>query len=222
MLRYLLLTLIFNVSLVSASFAENTIDLFSGTISTGSTSVYAENCEGFICFWESTTRNVSFENDSYPGIRATFWSEQKPYAGGAIELSSYSLSDNQSIDIDIVSLSFQGLLRGNFFASDKIPNGRLQPYIGLGLFFISADVSVNFAPDISSTFDVNGDDKTVGFLYGVRFQVTEKISVFIERRDLNFNANFGTDDSDFVFFQMANVSMKLDSTINLVGLSWKF
>lgn len=221
MLRNLLFILIFNISLVSASFAERNIDLITGTISTGNTEVYAENRACIFCGVQSATRNVSFEDDSYPGIRATFWSEENPYLGGAVELSFYVLSDKQSIDIDITSFSLQGLLREGFITSSEFPHGRLQPYIGAGFFFIFADANVNFTPDISSTFGVSGKDYAVGILYGVRFQFTENLSMFIELRDISFNANFDEDDESFNL-SPDMVRMKLDSKLNLVGLSWKF
>lgn len=222
MFRYLLFTLIINISLVSVSLAERTFDIMSGTIKTSDSEVYAENVEGFI--WvsvDSTTRNVSFEDDSYPAIRATFWSEETPSMGGAVELGFYSLSDKQSIDVDITSLSLQGLLRGNLMSSNTFPNGRLQPYVGMGLFFIMADVNINFQPEISSSFDVRGEDTAVGFMYGVRFQFTESVSMFLELRDISFNANF-SEDNEWLNFSPDKVNMKLDSRFHLLGLSWKF
>ena len=87
----------------------------------------------------------------------------------------------QSADIDITAVTMNALYRFRLLADREHPNGRVQPYLGIGAGAFIAHLSTKTSP-----FDVNKDiDDTstrAGFqaLAGLRWLVTRHLSVFAE------------------------------------------
>ena len=217
MFRHMVMVVVSLLSMVSTSYAERSLDIVSGNVSTASTDVYVER-RYVLGSPDKETRNVNFGDTSYLGARYTWWGEQQPHLGIAGEVSYYSVEDGQSVDLDILTLSFQGLVRGRLYTSEMFPNGRLQPYLGAGVFYATADVSIDFRPEIPSVVDGLSEDMTIGFMLGAKFQITERIGLFIERRDIDF----GLSDEGESFLSNESVRVKLDSTYSLLGISWNF
>jgi opacity protein-like surface antigen len=121
------------------------------------------------------------------------------------------------IDISVVAVSLDLMLRWPVFVSPEFPRGRLQPYLAVGpaVFFTEAEDSGNFAPANQSETDT-----TVGFKFGagVAWHLLRNLAVFGEYRFTYFSPEWNFSDN--------GASGKLEADIStfyfLVGLSLRF
>ncbi|MDH5371033.1 MAG: hypothetical protein OEW99_13480 [Gammaproteobacteria bacterium] len=199
--------------------AEMIGEIILGNVNTSDASVSASyTC--FFCATESATRNISFEQSGYAGARYIYWSERQPWIGGGFEIGTFSADEGSTIDINVISLSVQGFMRKSLFISDAYPYGRLQPYMGLGVFMFSGSANVDFTPDISTQLDVDGHGTGAGIMAGMRWLFTERTALLLEARSSKVSMNF--DNEDFWSFNNESVNAKLSSVYYLLGLSVKF
>ena len=199
--------------------AEIMGDILLGNVETSDTSVSASyTC--FFCATNTATRAVSFEQSGFAGVRYVHWSERQPWLGGGFEISAFSANDGSTVDIEVLSFSAQGFMRKSSFISDAYPYGRLQPYIGLGLFIFTGSANVDFTPDISTQLNVDGEGMGLGMMAGMRWLFTEKVALLLEARSTRVSMNF---DNDFYGVSLGeSVDAKLSSAYYLLGVSMKF
>lgn len=135
---------------VSRASGEPFLDLYGGIADTESTRVTAtdRNCTTVfpflldVCSPETkATRNVGFETSATYGVRGGYWFEPVPWVGLAGDLS-YFEAEAPAARFRVVPLSLLVMLRLPLLATEEIPKGRLQPYVGLGpsIFFHEATV----------------------------------------------------------------------------------
>jgi hypothetical protein len=121
------------------------------------------------------------------------------------------------IDISVVAVSLDLMLRWALMPSQAFPRGRLQPYFAIGpaVFFTEAKDSGNFAPGGQTDHDT-----TVGFKIGtgVTYMLTRNFGVFGEWRFTWFSPEWHFTDN--------GASGKLETDITtfhfLVGATLRF
>jgi len=92
----------------------------------------------------------------------------------------------QRADADVIGTALNLLYRVPLLSSDELPNGRVQPYAGVGLAVLIAELSTRTSP-----FEVNKEvsdtdvQPALQLLAGVRTFVTRNIALFAEYRFLH-------------------------------------
>ncbi len=121
------------------------------------------------------------------------------------------------IDVDVISVSFDVLLRLPLMKSPDAPWGRLQPYITGGLPFFYTTVT----PRTTAQFrNQDGDsDYTVGYKAGagIAFQVAPSLMLFAEYRYTHTEVSVDLRDS--ALLKQTPMHFDLNTHYALVGLS---
>ena len=215
MLRILVVILLGSL-LINVSHAEINMDIIGGSVRTAAADVTVEDSGWF--YYDTTTRSVSFKDSQFAAFRTTWWNELNPSLGLAGEVSLHSVNDpDNTVDISMLTLAGEGLYRYRAFISDRYPYGRFQPYVGIGLFMVSARADVDFSPDVSPV-SASGEKLATGILAGVRWLVAEKFALFFETR----NVNIKVDAEDSYIFTNETVNTRLKSRFALFGISWEY
>jgi opacity protein-like surface antigen len=121
---------------------------------------------------------TEYEDSVSGGVRVGYWFDALPWLGLAADVSYFGPNDDTpgGPKYDVIPVSPLLLARVPIATSEEFPNGRVQPFIGVGpgIFISLAD------------FDTAGDDDTVDVgpdvHAGVNVQVTRLVSVFAEYR----------------------------------------
>jgi Outer membrane protein beta-barrel domain len=121
------------------------------------------------------------------------------------------------IDVDVITVSLDVLLRLPLLKSDKAPWGAIQPYITAGLPFSQTTVT----PRTTAQFrNQDGDsDYTVGYKVGggIAFQVAPALMVFAEYRYMHSEVSVDLHDS--ATLKQTPVHFNLDTHFAVLGLS---
>jgi len=172
------------------------------------------------------SRAVSYDSSNIFGIRGGIWFESYPYLGVALDASYFEADSDQGVNIKLVPFSALLLLRYPMAVNDVFPNGRLQPYLGVGLTYAFADVSVDFQPDYPVEIDTLGSGFGPDFHAGMHWMFTSRFGVFVEFRYLNLNMDI--DDSDGTFFaisgsqELQDVNADVAAQAFLGGLTFRY
>ncbi len=118
-----------------------------------------------------------------------------------------------AMDVEVVTLTPEVLARDPLLVDKEFPQGRLQPYIGLGpaIFITSANDSGAFGPRGGSAAAFG-----VGFIgrTGVAWHVTENVQLFTEYRFVHASPEFK--------FTRGPVELTINSHHFNVGVSYVF
>ena len=121
--------------------------------------------------------STEYEDSLTGGGRAGYWFDSLPWLGLAADVSYFAPDDDTGgPEYDVIPLSPLLMLRVPISTSQEFPNGRVQPFLGVGpgIFIAIAD------------FGSGGDDETVevgaDLHAGLNFQVTPLISLLAEYR----------------------------------------
>lgn len=121
------------------------------------------------------------------------------------------------IDISVLALSLDLMLRWPVLPSPQFPNGRLHPYFAIGpaVFFTEAEDSANFIPGNQSD-----SDTAVGFKMttGVAWSLTRNLAVFGEWRFTYFSPEWRFSDGG----APGTVETDISTFHTLVGVSFRF
>lgn len=121
------------------------------------------------------------------------------------------------IDVDVIAVSLDMLLRLPLLKSEAAPWGALQPYVTAGVPFSQTTVT----PRTTAQFrNQQGDaDYTVGYKFGggIAFQVAPSLMVFAEYRFTH--SEVSVDLRDSASLKQTPVHFNLDSHTAVVGLS---
>ncbi len=135
--------------------AEGFIDLYAGVASTQDADVSVEEFSPFLAPAE-VSRTVDFDTSVTFGVRVGYYRPGVPGLGIAFDVSSFQ-AENNDVDIALVPFSLLLMLRWPLFTSDELPQGRLQPYVGIGGGIFMADVEVDFGPTVGKASDSTAD-----------------------------------------------------------------
>jgi opacity protein-like surface antigen len=92
----------------------------------------------------------------------------------------------QRADIDVVGAGLNLLYRVPVAVSDAAPRGRVQPYVGVGLAVLIAELSTRTTPfDVNKKISDTDVQPAIQALAGVRVFVTRNLAVFLEYKYLH-------------------------------------
>jgi hypothetical protein len=169
-------------------FAEGVIEVYAGPSFTDNARVTAGKDPS-----RPASGNVSFGTDLTYGIRGGYWFAKVPwlFIGGDLA-SQHATGDHASFDITPLSLLL--LFRLPLFVSDAIPQGRVQPYVGIG-------PSVSFytyaTTDIGSGVNNSGVTRGVLLPAGFKVQLSRHLALFGEYRFTYHDINI--ESTSFLF-----------------------
>jgi opacity protein-like surface antigen len=118
----------------------------------------------FTAFNEQQRQNVIGRSSPSFGVRVGRWLDdlQIPFVGVAFDVSYF----RPAADVQTVPLSLLLMARYGFLKDDEVPDGRLQPYVGIGPgFFISNLNGIIGSQSGDSTSRDIGLDTRVGLAY---------------------------------------------------------
>jgi opacity protein-like surface antigen len=183
-----------------------------------------------------TLQDVEFDRSLEFGGRGGYWFGALPFLGLGLDvfhfnpdLSSQTVDTVRlgvtapqqlfDLDLSVVGLSFDVMLRWPLLKSPEFPHGRLQPYVTVGptLFIVEGEDTSNFAPPANQS----DTDTTVGVKVGggVTFLITKNVGVFTEYRYTHFKAEL---DFDRIGFGSVKAEPVFDTHHVVVGASFRF
>jgi hypothetical protein len=101
-------------------------------------------------------------------------------------------SDGHGLNNDVLSATPLLLMRIRLLKSGNVPDGQLQPYLGIGPGIFLTSQKANFRRDIDSKIDTGHMAMGVDLRAGMRWQLSSKLGVFGEYRMTHYK----TDTSD--------------------------
>lgn len=226
-MRYKCLAMVFVLIVVLApcrASAEVFMDFFFGTSDTQGSDVTASH-QVITIFGpqapSSAMRHVDFDSSPLFGIRGGFWFE--PYRIGlALELSQFQ-ADAQNVDIDIMPFSFLLMYRWPVFINDAFPNGRVRPYVGIGLASFIADISVDFRPDVNGVVDGLAEQEiALDLRAGIAWSLSEKLSIYGEVRYFKANLTLNGQSIPILSQTVEHATATINTQQLLGGFSYNF
>ncbi|HET9489113.1 MAG TPA: outer membrane beta-barrel protein [Methylomirabilota bacterium] len=206
--------------------AEPFLDLYGGAAQTESARVTAgqRDCDvGFffaVCGPETeATRNADFDLSATFGVRGGYWIDPVPWLGVAGDLSTFE-ADAADVRFRIVPFSVLVMFRLPLLATDEIPRGRLQPYVGVGPSIAYYDTTVDFRPELARKLRFDSVELGLDVRAGLAWQFHPRVGVFTEYR-FTYLPIDTDEDSDFGPIE-ERVDTKLNTHHILMGVSIRF
>lgn len=205
------------------SFAEGFIDLYAGPSFTDNATVTINSNAA------STSKKVGFERDVTYGARGGYWFKKQRWLGVGGDFSSMH-AKGATARFDLAPLTPMVMFRLPLLSSENIPQGMLQPYIGIGpsislYTYASAD---NGPP----TNKINSWGINAGFQVpaGVALQLSKHIALFGEYRYAYYRVNVLQDTTTYLFNAAIgnsdNIAKKVTASLSmhnvLFGVSFRF
>jgi opacity protein-like surface antigen len=199
---------------------EPFVDLYGGYATTDGDDVEAEITNvpffGFVT-QESGTRQVSYDPSFVVGARLGAFYD---FVGFALD-TSYFRARDENVRNDVVTVSALLMFRLKLLASDNMPNGRFQPYAGIGPAAFLLFQDIDFRPDISEKIDVLSAGVGFDARAGLRWFFNANAGLFAEYRIAR--ANFRHEDkSGFLSTTETKVTGSLTTQHILGGLTFTF
>jgi outer membrane immunogenic protein len=121
------------------------------------------------------------------------------------------------IDVSVIALGLDVMLRWSLLPSYDFPDGRLHPYLSVGpaIFFTEAEDSTNFFPGAQSD-----SDTSLGFKMGagVTYLITRNVGIFGEWRFTYFSPEWKFNDLG----ESGRLETDIDTFYMLVGVAFRF
>jgi opacity protein-like surface antigen len=162
---------------------------------------------------EEYSRKVDFTSSSVLGGRWGFWLETDPLYGFAVDVSYQSIK-GENVKIDLLPISCMFFFRYPWLPTEKYPYGRIQPYGGIGLSLLSANMTVDFTPDVSNVVSGGGEGIGVDLRAGLKWMITEKVGVFTEVRHLQGKLDIEDEADIFPPFIWSDTTEEASTSIN--------
>ncbi|NIO20884.1 MAG: outer membrane beta-barrel protein [Candidatus Aenigmarchaeota archaeon] len=208
--------------------SEFFFNVYFGTASTQSDDVHVtiQQQSFFGSSTSETTKKVEFSSSSAFGLGFGYWFKKYSWFGLAADLG-YLQADGENVDINVIPLSGLLMFRYPLFKSNEFPNGKLQPYLGMGFTLITADMSVDFRPDVSEKVDGTAEGSGPIFKAGLAWQFLKKLGVFGEFRYFRSDLDIKDDgDSLLLIFTLSQTLQTAETNINAYqfvgGLTYRF
>lgn len=168
----------------SSASAEGFVDLYAGWSTTRDSQVTLAATPSFGQS-VSTSEHADYGRSTVAGIRVGRWSAQYPWLGTALDLSSFGADgrdgQGQAVNADVIVLSWLLMARTSLLPSEEFPNGRLQPYLGIGPGLFHTKLSVDFSP----VFKQRISDSSLDFGWDIRTGIAwqfRSVALFSEYR----------------------------------------
>jgi opacity protein-like surface antigen len=142
---------------------------------------------------------VEFDTEGMGGGRVGYWIEGLRWLGVAADVSYFApAGQGTTIEtrLEVIPISPLVMFRLPLLENPEFPNGRLQPYLGIGPGFFMTSVKVD-APGVGEQstdwqFEVGVDARA-----GVAFMFTPVVGTFLEGRYTAFSTDPGGRSTDF-------------------------
>lgn len=157
--------------------AEPFLDLYVGAARTGETEVTIQE----FLTPATASRTVDFDSSVTFGGRIGYWFEGLPWVGVALDVSSFK-AEGQNVDIAVFPVSILVMLRWALLATAAIPQGRVQPYVGIGPGVFISDVDVDFRPAVAEEVSDWSLDLGLDVRAGLAWQFHKRVAIFAEYR----------------------------------------
>jgi len=170
------------------------------------------------------SKNVSYDTANVFGMRGGYWFEGVPWLALAFDLS-YFEANSPGVDIRLLPMTGLLMLRHGLAVDGRYPRGRLQPYVGVGLSYAFADISVDFSPELPESADGYGSATGPVLCAGLDWQLTPNVGVFAEYRYQQLDVDIDDSNDSFLVFgsQVINdVNADIKTTGILAGLSFRY
>jgi opacity protein-like surface antigen len=209
------------VSLPLQAHAGIFLDIYGGAVFTGSSKIEVETS------YRTVKKDVNYDTYGEFGGRVGYWFNNKPGIGLALDASGFK-REGEGLKTEIVTLSPLLFLRMMTQVSSDFPNGRIQPYIGLGpaFFFSQFDTNTGHLSGDIPLLPVNLDEKysaqstDIGFdgRLGIKFKFAWNFAILGEYRftyaEPTYSENLGGFGID--------VNSTLQTHHILIGVGWEF
>jgi hypothetical protein len=177
--KYYTVAIVFIVmSAASSVFAEGYFDIFAGPSFTDTASFTISSKV------TSVTGDVSFRANTTYGLRGGYWFNNHPWLGVGGDLSSLH-ARGKNTKVDIVALTPSVRFRQALFVDDEMPQGRVQPYLGIGLSLpCYTYVGANLGPPTNSVSGTSFLAKALGVQVpaGIIVPLSRRVALFTEYR----------------------------------------
>jgi hypothetical protein len=191
-----LTTLIFCLGLIAVgprpASAEWFLDVYGGVSMTGDADVEIRDAI-------TLDDKVEFDTEAMGGGRLGYWLAGLPWLGVAADVSYFApAGQGTTVEtrLEVIPISPLVMFRLPLLDSPEFPNGRLQPYLGIGPGFFMTSVKVD-APGLGEQstdwqFEVGVDARA-----GVAFMFTPTVGTFLEGRYTAFSTDPGGRSTEF-------------------------
>ena len=186
-------------------------------------------------------RGQQFETSASFGGRVGYWLESVPYLGLALDAFHFQPNMNPQsaivcstagcfadprtgLDLSVVGVSFDAMLRWPLLKTEAFPKGQLQPYITAGPgIFIARGTNLVTGPGLGGPTSRGSDtDAEIGVKAGagLAWQFHRNLALVAEYRFTHFRPEFKLDDVN------VPTPTKVDTLVNthhiVVGVSFRF
>lgn len=218
--------------------AEFVLDLYGGLAMTEDSNVQVRGSNvpqlGLGSATSQTLKTEGKFKDSFTvGGRVTYWTPRFPWLGVAFD-GSYFKADakNGNIEIPVYGFSLLMMMRYPLFSNEQFPQGRLQPYLGVGPEFAFGKVKAEFEENgFKTKIEENEGAFGVDVRTGLLWKLHQQWGIFTEYR-LTY-LNYNSEDSDNFFcigdkkdcpesIKLEDFEAKLTTHHFLVGISYSF
>jgi opacity protein-like surface antigen len=197
------------------AFAEGFLDIYAGPSFTDTANITVNSDTN------SASRKIGFSNELTNGIRGGYWFAKLPWFGVAGDFSIQH-ARSASAKFDLSPICAMVLFRVPIAADEEIPQGRVQPYAGIGpsisLYTYGA---VDSGPPLNHT---NSWDPALGFQApaGIAVQLAQHLALFIEYRYTFFDVRIRDSGSIFSSTDTKKIRASLSGHNLLLGVSFRF
>ena len=136
---------------------------------------------------------TDFEDSVTGGVRGGYWFDPLPWLGLAGDVTYFGPDDDipGGPEIDVIPISPLLMLRAPLVTDEEFPNGRLQPFAGVGPGIFVSLVDFGGGDDDESV-DVGLDVHA-----GLKFLVTPNVGIFVQYRYTWFEPELELDVGPF-------------------------
>ena len=140
----------------------------------------------------SLSRSIDFEDSVSAGVRGGYWLRPVPWLGFALDVSYFAADENVAsapLQIDVVPISALLMLRAPLLKDRDFPQGRVQPYAGVG-----PGAFVTIAKEGTTNLSTASVDPGLDVRGGINFQILKWLAVFAEYRFTRYEASLDGGD----------------------------
>lgn len=208
------------------AFAEGFFDIYAGPSFTDTATVKVSSNVAV------KYNDVSFKGETTYGLRGGYWLRNVPWLGFGGDFSSLHARGNKT-KFDLVPLTAMAYFRLPLLTDEEVPQGRIQPYVGIGpsiSFYTYAQTDPGAPTSVFSGTD-SGIRTGKGFQLpaGIAVQLSRRVALFAEYRYAYYAIDI-SQDNDYPFIQSQsaadNQARKLETDLSihnvLLGLSFRF
>jgi opacity protein-like surface antigen len=219
---------VFAYVVVSASvpvFAEGYFDLYAGASFTDTATVKISSNIA------TTSGDVRFKGDETYGVRGGYWLKNLPWLGFGGDFSSLH-ARGKNTKFDIQPITPMAMFRLPLFVDEEIPQGRLQPYIGIGpSISLYTYAQADLGPPTDGISGTSSIGSAVGFQLpvGMAIQLSRRVALFSEYRYAFYRVDVDQDVISQFFGSIGNSdnvarNVKTDLSMHniLLGISFRF